>query len=198
MNEISKYISLKQYVPIGTPEISNFELKSEEIKIENTDEVMVLNEFISVDPYMRARMTEKKNYKEPFKIGKAMDGLAIGKVIQTNSNNFNLGDIVSSNFAWRDKYATSEKNIKKKINQDIPLSAYLGPLGMTGHTAYIGLFKIGETFEFCTVIKLLVFYFFLFSIQLIIESKLFFSHFSYTLLTLVGLIKGCVFLCIKF
>ena len=64
MNEISKYISLKQYVPIGTPEISNFELKSEEIKIENTDEVMVLNEFISVDPYMRARMTEKKNYKK--------------------------------------------------------------------------------------------------------------------------------------
>ena len=111
MNEISKYISLKQYVPIGTPEISNFELKSEEIKIENTDQVMVLNEFISVDPYMRARMTEKKNYKEPFKIGKAMDGLAIGKVIQTNSNNFNVGDIVSSNFGWRDKYATSEKNI---------------------------------------------------------------------------------------
>ena len=152
MNEISKYISLKQYVPIGTPEISNFELKSEEIKIENTDEVMVLNEFISVDPYMRARMTEKKNYKEPFKIGKAMDGLAIGKVIQTNSNNFNVGDIVSSNFGWRDKYATSEKNIKKIINQDIPLSAYLGPLGMTGHTAYIGLFKIGEIKENQTVL----------------------------------------------
>ena len=152
MNEISKYISLKQYVPIGTPEISNFELKSEEIKIENKDEVMVLNQFISVDPYMRARMTEKKNYKEPFKIGKAMDGLAIGKVIQTNSNNFNLGDIVYSNFGWRDKYATSEKNIKKIINQDIPLSAYLGPLGMTGHTAYIGLFKIGKIKENQTVL----------------------------------------------
>tara|TARA_Y100001970_G_scaffold64116_1_gene82100 strand:- start:8445 stop:9452 length:1008 start_codon:yes stop_codon:yes gene_type:complete len=152
MNEISKYISLKQYIPIGTPKISNFELKSEEIKIENTDQVMVLNEFISVDPYMRARMTEKKNYKEPFKIGKAMDGLAIGKVIQTNSNNFNVGDIVSSNFGWRDKYVTSEKNIKKIIHQDIPLSAYLGPLGMTGYTAYIGLFKIGEIKENQTIL----------------------------------------------
>ena len=152
MNEISKYISLKEYVPIGTPEKSNFELKSEEIKINNTDEVIVLNEFISVDPYMRARMTEKKNYKEPFEIGKAMDGLAIGKVIQTNSNNFNVGDIVSSNFGWRDKYVTSQKNIKKIINQGIPLSAYLGPLGMTGHTAYIGLFKIGEIKENQTVL----------------------------------------------
>ena len=90
MNEISKYITLKDYVPIGIPEISNFELKNEKIKIENSDEVMVSNIFISVDPYMRARMTEKKNYKEPFQIGKAMDGLAIGKIIQTNSKLNNL------------------------------------------------------------------------------------------------------------
>ena len=148
----SKFIALKNYIPIGIPKEEDFEIKEVKISISEQNEVLVNNIWLSVDPYMRARMTEKKNYKEPFKIGKAMDGLAIGKVIQTNSNNFNVGDIVSSNFGWRDKYATSEKNIKKIINQDIPLSAYLGPLGMTGHTAYIGLFKIGEIKENQTVL----------------------------------------------
>ena len=144
MSEISKYISLKEYVPVGMPKISNFELKTEEIKLTNEDEVMVLNEWISVDPYMRARMTEKKNYKEPFQIGKPMDGAAIGKVIKSNSKNYKEGDIVTSNLGWRDKFVTQENNVKKIITNNMPLSSYLGPLGMTGHTAYIGLFKIGE------------------------------------------------------
>ena len=144
MTEISKYISLKKYVPAGMPEISNFELKTSPIDLKNQKEVMILNEWISVDPYMRARMTEKKNYKEPFQIGEPMDGAAIGKVIKSNSNNFKEGDIVTSNLGWRDKFVTNEDNIKKIIAKDIPLTTYLGPLGMTGHTAYIGLFKMAE------------------------------------------------------
>jgi len=144
MTEISKYISLKKYVPAGMPEISNFELKTSPIDLKNQKEVMILNEWISVDPYMRARMTEKKNYKEPFQIGEPMDGAAIGKVIKSNSNNFKEGDIVASNLGWRDKFVTNEDNIKKIIAKDIPITTYLGPLGMTGHTAYIGLFKMAE------------------------------------------------------
>ena len=144
MSEISKYISLKEYVSVGIPKISNFELKTDEVKLTNENEVMVLNEWISVDPYMRARMTEKKNYKEPFQIGKPMDGAAIGKVIKSNSKNYKEGDIVTSNLGWRDKFVTQENNVKKIITNNQPLSSYLGPLGMTGHTAYIGLFKIGE------------------------------------------------------
>jgi len=144
MTEISKYICLKEYVPVGMPKISNFELKTDEIKLTNEDEVMVLNKWISVDPYMRARMTEKKNYMEPFQIGKPMDGAAIGKVIKSNSKNYKEGDIVTSNLGWRDKFVTQGNNVKKIITNNMPLSSYLGPLGMTGHTAYIGLFKIGE------------------------------------------------------
>ena len=144
MTEISKYISLKEYVPAGMPKISNFELKTTSVDLKNQNEVMILNEWISVDPYMRARMTEKKNYKEPFQIGEPMDGAAIGKVIKSNSNNFKEGDIVTSNLGWRDKFVTNEDNIKKIIAKDIPLTTYLGPLGMTGHTAYIGLFKMAE------------------------------------------------------
>ena len=89
-------------------------------------------------------MTEKKNYKEPFQIGRPMDGAAIGKVIKSNSQNYKEGDIVTSNLGWRDKFVTQENNIKKIITNNLPLSSYLGPLGMTGHTAYIGLFKIGN------------------------------------------------------
>jgi len=144
MTEISKYISLKEYVPAGMPKISNFELKTASVDLKNQNEVMILNEWISVDPYMRARMTEKKNYKEPFQIGEPMDGAAIGKVIKSNSNNFKEGDIVTSNLGWRDKFVTNEDNIKKIIAKDIPLTTYLGLLGMTGHTAYIGLFKMAE------------------------------------------------------
>ena len=144
MFELSKYISLKKYIPSGMPEISNFELKTKEIKLAKKNDVMIQNKWISVDPYMRARMTERKNYKEPFKIGEPMEGAAIGKVIQSNSTNFKEGDIVTNSLGWRDKFVTSSENIKKVIKTDLPLSVYLGPLGMTGHTAYIGLFKIGE------------------------------------------------------
>jgi len=125
MSEISKYISLKEYVSVGIPKISNFELKTDEVKLTNENEVMVLNEWISVDPYMRARMTEKKNYKEPFQIGSPMDGAAIGKVIKSNSQNYKEGDIVTSNLGWRDKFVTQENNIKKIITNNLPLSSYL-------------------------------------------------------------------------
>ena len=144
MFELSKYISLKEYVPAGLPEISNFELKTKEIKLVENNDVMIKNKWISVDPYMRARMTEKKNYKEPFKIGEPMDGAAIGEVIMSKSSNFKKGDIVTSSFGWRDKFVTNSNNINRIEKINMPLSVYLGPLGMTGHTAYIGLFKIGE------------------------------------------------------
>jgi len=144
MSSLSKYISLKEYIPSGTPLISNFELKSKEISLINSNDVLVENIWVSVDPYMRARMTEKKNYKPPYEIGKPMEGSCVGKVIQSNSKKFVNGDIVYSQFGWRDKYISNEMNLKKIDPNNIPLEKYLGPLGMTGHTAYIGLFKIGN------------------------------------------------------
>ena len=140
----SNFISLKEYIPLGKPSASNFELKTEKIELNSTNNVMVKNEWISVDPYMRARMTEKKNYKEPFEINRPMEGAAIGRVIQSNSINFSENDIVTSNYGWRDNFVCNDKNIEKINNNDIPLQKFLGPLGMTGHTAYIGLFKIAQ------------------------------------------------------
>ena len=140
----SNFIALKEYIPLGKPSTSSFELKTENIELNSANNVMVKNEWISVDPYMRARMTEKKNYKEPFAINRPMEGAAIGRVIKSNSINFSANDIVTSNYGWRDNFVCNDNNIEKIKNIDIPLQKFLGPLGMTGHTAYIGLFKIAQ------------------------------------------------------
>ena len=70
MTLISKFIALKNYIPAGQPNLSDFTINTEKINLENNNQVLVANEWISVDPYMRARMTERKNYKLPFKINK--------------------------------------------------------------------------------------------------------------------------------
>ena len=150
--EKSNFIALKNYIASGKPSINDFELLSENIELNTNDDVMVKNEWISVDPYMRARMTEKKNYKPPFDIGKKMEGAAVGKVIKSNLNNFAIGDVVSSNFGWRDKFVCKGKLLKKIRTKNIPLEKYLGPLGMTGHTAYIGLLKIAKLKEKQTIL----------------------------------------------
>ena len=144
MDLISKYIALKEYIPLGKPSLTHFELKEDPLSLEKKDDVLVKNKWISVDPYMRARMTERKNYKPPFEIGKPMEGAAIGKVIESKSPKINNGDIVLSEFGWRDQFISNYKNLKKINPIDVPLQTYLGPLGMTGHTAYIGLFRIAN------------------------------------------------------
>ena len=144
MSQKSKFIALKNYVPIGLPSEDDFIVKEQVIDLTNNNDVLVENLWLSVDPYMRARMTEKKNYKEPFVLGNPMEGAAIGIVKQTNSNNLEVGDYVLSNHGWRDQFVDEDNNLKKIKLNDFPIESYLGPLGMTGHTAYIGLFKIGK------------------------------------------------------
>ena len=91
---ISKFVALKNYIPTGLPKETDFEIKSKEISINEKNNILVSNSWISVDPYMRARMTERKNYKPPFKIGEEMEGYAIGKVEVSNDNSLNDGDLL--------------------------------------------------------------------------------------------------------
>ena len=152
MSTTSKFISLKEYIPAGNPKLSNFSLNASEINLENSNDVLVKNEWISVDPYMRARMTERKNYLPPFELNKPMLGAAIGKVQKSNSNNFSEGNVVLSENGWRDYFVEKDTKIQKIASNNLPIQTYLGPLGMTGHTAYIGLFKIGGLKEKQTVL----------------------------------------------
>ena len=71
----SKYIALKEYIPSGNPELFHFSLNNKNIELERDKDVLVKNEWISVDPYMRARMTTRKNYKPPFELEKPMESV---------------------------------------------------------------------------------------------------------------------------
>ena len=104
MTIISKYVALKNYIPTGLPKETDFEIKSKEISINKEKNILVSNLWISVDPYMRARMTERKNYKPPFKIGEEMEGYAIGKIEISNDKSFNVGDLVFSSQGMRDNF----------------------------------------------------------------------------------------------
>ena len=144
MTNISKYVALKEYIPSGDPQLSHFEIREEKINIDYNNNVFIKNEWISVDPYMRARMTERKNYKPPFELNKPMEGAAIGRVLESNTSTLSPGDIVRSDYGWRDQFVASNNDLIKIDSIDVPIQTYLGPLGFTGHTAYIGLFRIGE------------------------------------------------------
>jgi NADPH-dependent curcumin reductase CurA len=125
--------------PKGLPTLANFSLVRTELAALEGQQVLVRNLFMSVDPYMRGRMNEGKSYIPPFEVGKPLEGGAIGEVIESRAEEFKAGDVVTSNFGWRQYFVTSPKELHP-VSRDIqPLSAYLGALGMTGMTAWAGL-----------------------------------------------------------
>jgi hypothetical protein len=112
-------------------------------------QVLVRNLFMSVDPYMRGRMNDRKSYVPPFALGKPLEGGAVGEVIESRAEAFKPGDVVTSNFGWREYFIASPKELHAVSREVHPLSVYLGALGMTGMTAWVGLnlveVKAGDT-----------------------------------------------------
>jgi len=135
---VSKEIRLVSR-PGGLPTPANFALEKTKLAPLKDQEVLVRNLFMSVDPYMRGRMNDRKSYVPPFELGKPLDGSAIGEVIESRTKEFAPGDVVSSGFGWREYFIASGKDLHR-VNREIqPLSVYLGALGMTGMTAWVGL-----------------------------------------------------------
>jgi hypothetical protein len=125
--------------PHGLPTAANFTSAQTEIAPLKENEVLVRNLFLSVDPYMRGRMNEGRSYVPPFGLGKALDGGAVGEVVESRAEEFKPGDAVTSNFGWREYFTTSPSQLHKVDRKTQPLSVYLGALGMTGMTAWAGL-----------------------------------------------------------
>jgi len=135
--------------PTGVPTPANFTLASVELPPLQSDEVLVRNLFMSVDPYMRGRMNEGKSYVPSFELGQPLEGGAVGEVVESRSSQFKAGDVVTSSQGWRECFVTPARNLHG-VNRDVkPLAVYLGTLGMTGMTAWAGLklveVKAGET-----------------------------------------------------
>src|ERR1017187_4194646 len=125
--------------PSGLPTAANFTLVWTDAEPLKDQEVLVRNLFMSVDPYMRGRMNEGKSYVPPFQLGKPLDGGAVGDVIEPRAREFNPGDVVASNFGWREYFVASPKDLHPVSREIQPLSVYLGALGMTAMTAWAGL-----------------------------------------------------------
>ncbi len=125
--------------PNGIPSADNFTLARTELESLQDRQVLVRNLFLSVDPYMRGRMNDRRSYVAPFELGKPLDGGAVGEVVESRAGEFKPGDAVTSNFGWREYFVAAPGQLHP-VSRDIqPLSVYLGALGMTGMTAWVGL-----------------------------------------------------------
>jgi NADPH-dependent curcumin reductase CurA len=125
--------------PKGMPTAANFSMARVDLEPLQDQQVSVRNLFMSVDPYMRGRMNAGKSYVPPFAVGKALDGGAVGEVIDSRAGQFKPGDVVTSNFGWRECFVASPEDLHPVSRKIQPLSVYLGALGMTGMTAWAGL-----------------------------------------------------------
>ncbi|PHS22525.1 MAG: NADP-dependent oxidoreductase [Robiginitomaculum sp.] len=133
--------------PVGMPQPENFKLASVELPAPGDGEVLVNNLWMSVDPYMRGRMIDRKSYVPPFQIGKALEGHAVGKVETSNNPDFAKGDLVLSMNGWREAFVSDGKGLQKLETFGLPEQAFLGVAGMPGLTAYAGLLRILEPKE---------------------------------------------------
>lgn len=125
--------------PKGIPTAANFTLAESTLAPLQAQQVLVQNLFMSVDPYMRGRMNEGKSYVPPFVIGQALEGGAIGEVVESCAKEFKPGDVVTSRYGWREAFVAAPSDLRAVDRTVQPLSVYLGALGMTGMTAWAGL-----------------------------------------------------------
>jgi NADPH:quinone reductase len=130
--------------PVGFPKESDFRIVETAVPAPENGQLLVEIEWLSVDPYMRGRMSEAKSYAEPVKLGDVMTGGAVGRVIQSRRAEFQEGDYVAGQFGWQRYALTNGKGIRKVDPSLAPLSTALGVLGMPGLTAYFGLLEIGQ------------------------------------------------------
>jgi NADPH-dependent curcumin reductase CurA len=133
--------------PQGAPQESDFAFREVDARDPGEGEVVVRNVFVSVDPYMRSRMSGIRTYVGPYEVGDAIDGGAVGRVVASNDPGFAEGDWVLSGLGWRDGGTADAKHLRKLDPEIAPPSTALGVLGMPGLTAWVGLVDIGGVKE---------------------------------------------------
>ncbi|WP_419147437.1 NADP-dependent oxidoreductase [Pseudoalteromonas 'SMAR'] len=130
--------------PHGAPSQENFKLQHRDIPTPKAGEVLLRTVFLSLDPYMRGRMSDAKSYAEPVAVGDVMVGGTVCRVEQSNNPKFAQGDWVLAMAGWQD-YSLSDGSELLKLDNNITKPSYsLGVLGMPGLTAYMGLMDIGQ------------------------------------------------------
>ncbi|WP_179403980.1 NADP-dependent oxidoreductase [Burkholderia guangdongensis] len=128
--------------PQGEASVDNFRLVETPLAPLADGEVRVRNHFLSLDPYMRGRMSDAKSYADPQPLNEVMIGATVGEVVESRNPKFAAGDKVLGMFGWQEYGTSNGKGLQKVDASRVPLSAYLGVVGMPGVTAWTGLNRI--------------------------------------------------------
>ena len=142
-NSINRQILLVSR-PQGAASVDNFKLVETPLEPLAEGQVRVRNHFLSLDPYMRSRMDDSKSYAASQPLNEVMIGGTVGEVVESKNPKFAIGDKVVGMYGWQEFGTSDGKGLRKVDDTHIPLSAYLGPVGMPGVTAWLGLNKIIE------------------------------------------------------
>src|SRR3954463_2637541 len=130
--------------PHGEPNPSNFRLEPFDLPKPGEGEVLLRTIWLSLDPYMRGRMSEGPSYAAPVPVDGVMEGGTVSEVIASNNPGFKAGDVVLAHAGWQ-THAISDGKVLRKIDPSLaPISTAVGVLGMPGMTAYTGLLEIGK------------------------------------------------------
>lgn len=130
--------------PHGAPTTENFRLEEDEVASPGEGQVLLRTVYLSLDPYMRGRMSDAPSYSPPVKIGEVMCGGTVSRVVKSQHPDFAEGDWVLAGSGWQD-YDIASGDDLVKLDSNIPHPSWaLGILGMPGFTAYMGLLDIGQ------------------------------------------------------
>ncbi len=149
MTQINRQILLASR-PEGAASAANFRLVETALEPLADGQVRVRNHYLSLDPYMRGRMNDTKSYTAPQPLNEVMIGGTVGEVIESKNPAWRPGDKVVGGFGWQEFGTSTGAGLRKVDDTQVPLSAYLGSVGMPGVTAWYGLNRIclpkpGET-----------------------------------------------------
>ncbi len=143
MNHKNKQVILASR-PVGTVKETDFDIVQKELPAIDQGQFVVRNQFLSLDPYMRGRMSDAPSYAQSVAVGDVMVGGTVGQVVESRHPDFKVGDTVLGAFGWQLFGISDGVGITRIEDQGIPPSAYLGVMGMPGVTAYVGLLDIGQ------------------------------------------------------
>lgn len=130
--------------PVGVPKPSDFRLEEAPLPLPGDGECLVRVSYLSVDPYMRGRISGRKSYAASVEIGQTIVGAAVGRVIESKSEAFAAGDYVTGGMGWQEYASVPAADLRGVDPDAAPLSSYIGVLGMPGLTAYYGMLEVAR------------------------------------------------------
>ncbi len=130
--------------PVGEPKPSDFRLEEFAVPQPGPGQMLLRTKWLSLDPYMRGRMSDAPSYAKPVGIDEVMEGGTVNEVVASNNDSYKPGDIVLAHTGWQTHALSNGAGLRKLDSGVAPISTALGVLGMPGMTAYSGLLEIGQ------------------------------------------------------